>query len=313
MSARELFEPQRLVPAARRSRRGRNSGFAYLMALFMVVAVVIASQVALQNLATEGRRMREQEMIWRGEQCARAIKLYYRKTGHYPQTMEDLQKGMPELHFLRAEAYKDPINKDGGDWRMIYVNATGQIIGSTRYATYQQMAIMDMNGGKMPDQAAIPGAVSVASMASGNQPSGQSPQGSQQPGQSNAPSQGATGPLGQAQPGNPLAQLKPTGPVDGPVLGGFLTGVASKVDRSSVKVYKGGTKYLDWEFIWNPVEDQARAVQQGLSPQGAVPGQPGQPVGPGGIGSGPAGGIPPIGGAIIPPGSNPPQGPAPQQ
>jgi hypothetical protein len=63
-----------------------------------------------------------------------------------------------------------------------------------------------------------------------------------------------------------LAALKPTGPVDGPVLGGFLTGVASTVDKPSIRVYNGGKKYNQWEFIWNPVEDQAKAVQQGLIP-----------------------------------------------
>jgi hypothetical protein len=59
-----------------------------------------------------------------------------------------------------------------------------------------------------------------------------------------------------------MAQLKPTGPVDGPVLGAFLTGVASKQDAPSLKVYHGGKKYINWEFIWNPLEDQAAAMQQ---------------------------------------------------
>ena len=78
------------------------------MALFMVVTLIIASQVAVRNLLTEGRRQREDEMIWRGQQYVRAIRLYYRKTGHYPSTLDDLKKGMPELHFLRYAAYKDP-------------------------------------------------------------------------------------------------------------------------------------------------------------------------------------------------------------
>lgn len=275
----------------------RESGYAYLMALFMVLAVIIASQVALQNMATEGRRLREQEMIWRGEQCKQAIKLYYRKTGHYPQTLDELQKGLPELHFLRSAAYKDPLNRDDGSWRLIYVNASGQIIGSVRYATLQQMALLDLNGGKMPAQGALPGAATASSMASAP---GQSSQNPQQAGQSAAPGQAA----------NPLALLKPTGPVDGPVLGAFLTGVASKQDRPSVRVYKGGKKYIEWEFIWNPIEDQARAVQQGLGPQGAQPGQPGQPIGPGGIGTGASSGPPGFGGSIVPP---PSSGQAPQQ
>ena len=59
-----------------------------------------------------------------------------------------------------------------------------------------------------------------------------------------------------------MALLKPTGPVDGPVLGGFLTGVAATQDTPSQRVYHGGKKYINWEFIWNPLEDAAAAMQQ---------------------------------------------------
>jgi len=329
-------------------RRGSQRGFAYLMALFMVVTLIIASQVAMRNLVTEGRREREAEMIWRGQQYVRAIRLYYRKTGHYPQTLDDLKKGMPELHFLRYAAYKDPMKKDDGAWRFIYVNSAGQIIGSVKYATLQQMAVMDMNGGKIPGaqngdqsnqpgvpasaladqsaaaanaaaspqnpaansntaQNAAPGALPDASANSGTNP--QNPATAQQnstPAQTAGPAQPTQNPTGTppaptnaigapAAPGvnlnqnlsmAALAALKPTGPVDGPVLGGFLSGVASSVDKPSVRVYNGGKKYLDWEFIWNPVEDQAKAVQQGISnPGGALPGQPGQPIGNGAAGT----------------------------
>jgi hypothetical protein len=326
-------------------------GYAYLMALFMIVTTIIASQVAMKNILTEGRREREADMIWRGQQFVRAIRLYYLKTGHYPSSLDDLKKGMPELHFLRYAAYKDPMKKDDGAWRFIYVNAAGQIIGSVKYATLQQMAIMDMNGGKIPapqngDQSNQPG-IPVSSLANQNsgtaanssnppQPnaptdpnaapngasappgalpdnsasSGAGPQNPANSPQTPAPAAQATasaqtnqGPLGSsASPASPLggaaasvgglnasqnnvsmaalAALKPTGPVDGPVLGGFLTGVGSTVDKPSVRVYNGGKKYSDWEFIWNPVEDQAKAVQQGISnPQGTVPGQPGQAIG----------------------------------
>ena len=40
----------------------------------------------------------------------------------------------------------------------------------------------------------------------------------------------------------------------GQVVGGFIVGVASKIDRSSLKVYKGGVTYKQWEFIYNPLE-----------------------------------------------------------
>jgi hypothetical protein len=352
--SRRCFGRIRLRPRSQR-------GYAYLMALFMVVALIIASQVAVRNVVTQGRREREEETIWRGQQYVRAIRMYYRKTGHYPTTLDDLKKGMPELHFLRYAAYQDPLNKDEGNWRFIYVNAAGQIIGSVKYATLQQMAILDMNGGKIPglktdqqgDQPGIPvstladqSKANSFDQAPANQPpqnpasenpsvnpapnpglgtapdnstnAGISPQpaGAPPPSQNGPPAAPNQSPQG-ASPATPtnaigtpaagpggintnlnnlnnqslaaLAALKPTGPVDGPVIGGFLTGVASSVDKPSVRIYNGGKKYIQWEFIWNPVEEQARAMQQGLGAAGGLPGQPGQTIGTGPAGTSPGG------------------------
>ena len=142
----------RTVRASRTRLRGRSdeSGYAYLMALFLVLMVIVGSIVVLSDAATQAQRQREDEMMWRGKQYVRAIKLYYRKTGHYPQNLDDLRKGVANVHFLRR-AYKDPMNKnEDGKWRFIYTNATGQIIGSVRYASMQQMAILDLNGGIIP-------------------------------------------------------------------------------------------------------------------------------------------------------------------
>jgi hypothetical protein len=293
-------------------RRAAQSGYAYFLAFFMITVMMISSEAMLQNIAIEKRREREAEMIWRGNQCIRAIRLYYRKTGHYPQTLDDLQKGLPDLHFLRPAALKDPMNRVDGSWRFIYTNTSGQIIGSVRYATMQQMAMMDLNAGKPPSDAPSAGtaaASSAAATASASQDSGSVPTVSsaptsttdaqsqnQQPAQTNANSSpnapgvapGATGPggglLGGATPGaGATAQLQPTGPVDGPVLGAFLAGVAggNHYDADSIKTYKSGKTYQQWEFIWNPLEDQARALQNGLSPQqgsGQQPGGAGLPI-----------------------------------
>jgi hypothetical protein len=325
---------------AKTVRRGRSQegGFAFLLALGLIVFVVAMSLVWLEQGATQHRRLVEEEAIWRGNQYARAVRLYFHKTGHYPQTLDDLEKGLPDLHFLR-QAYKDPTNQADGSWRFIYVNAAGQIIGSTKYANLQQMALLDANGGQLPTIPGAPGQIGVpaASLGDSNNnlnsqpsqpslgggtgsdtsnqlgigttgnpqtpdggqspqppdaqnpqsPNGQNPQnpqGSQNPtagpigqnpqGNQNPLSPLQTGQLGQGGAVTPaslaaMAQLKPTGPVDGPVLGAFLTGVASKQDAPSLKVYHGGKKYINWEFIWNPLEDQAAAMQQQLGGAGA--------------------------------------------
>ncbi len=286
----------------KRVRRSSQSGYAFLFALFLMLAMLASSVVVIQNGLTQSKRRREEEMIWRGNQYVRAIRLYFRKTGHYPQDLEALKKGLPQLHFLR-QAYKDPMNTTDGAWRFIYVNAAGQIIGSTRYASLQQMALIE-NPSLMAQSQSFPQlGVSASSLAnqssafgaqpgglnatpgsapgvqpnpSQNPPADQSGQGSSDQSASGQSTSGQ-GPAGQTtqqpqssafgssgQLGNPILQQKPTGPVDGPVLGAFLTGVASRVDAPSMKVFHGAKKYKEWEFIWNPLAEQAAATQQAV-------------------------------------------------
>jgi len=290
------------------SLNGRERGYAYVMALFMVLTVIVSSQVLLRNMVTETRSQREEEMIWRGNQYVRAIKMYYRKTGHFPQTQDDLLTGVPDLHFLRSEALTDPMNKQDGNWRFIYtVSSTGVIIGSVKYGTLQQMAFMDMNGGQMPGAQPGQGTSGSTDSSGDNSSTGTNGSGSTTNGSTTSTGATGTGPNGGLngspvanQPGGAgvtngpagalgvqslgvqTAQAQPTGPVDSPVLGGVIIGVGSTVDATSIKTYKGGTKYNQWEFIWNPLEEQAQAVQQGINQAGAGGGLglPGLPLGP---------------------------------
>ena len=150
--------------------------------------------------------------------------------------------------------------------------------------------------GGLPSQTTTPPASGGAGTSSTDATS-QTP-GAAQPGQT-TPAASLFGTPGMN--GSPLA-MQPTGPVSGPVLGGFLTGVGSTVDRTSLKVYDTGTNYNQWEFIWNPIEDQARAVQQGLGQAGAsVPNLLGQP----GASSIFGGAASPFGGAAASPNGSP--------
>jgi hypothetical protein len=330
----------------KRARRSSQSGYAFLFAMFLILAMLASSFVVIQNGLTQSKRRREEETVWRGNQYVRAIRLYFRKTGHYPQDLEALRKGLPQMHFLR-QAYKDPMNTTDGAWRFIYVNAAGQIFGSTRYASLQQMALME-NPSLMAQSQAFPQlGVSAASLANqssaiGAQPGGLNATPGSAPGAQPNPSQnppsdqsgqGATGqgttdqsgggqstsgqsPAGQTtqqpqssafgssgQLGNPILMQKPTGPVDGPVLGGFLTGVASNAEGASMKVLHGAKKYKQWEFIWNPLADQAAAMQQAV---GGIA----QPALGGALN--PFGGANPFGTGMQQPGTNQP-GPNPPQ
>jgi Tfp pilus assembly protein PilX len=56
-----------------RDRRSQESGYAYLFALLAIIVVTLASTTAMQNMLTAGRRQREEDMIWRGNQIVRAL------------------------------------------------------------------------------------------------------------------------------------------------------------------------------------------------------------------------------------------------
>ena len=133
-----IFAHRAHCPLPRSSRSQR--GYAILLVLFFVTLMLLATISIAPNILTEGRREKEKEMIWRGKQYARGVKMYYRKTGKFPTSMDDLVKPkLGSLRFMR-QAYKDPINAKDGDWRLIYVGPTGQLIGSLKPPQTIQMS-----------------------------------------------------------------------------------------------------------------------------------------------------------------------------
>jgi len=90
--------------AARTSERG------YAMAALLVGLSVMAvlMSMALPVWSQFARREREEELIWRGQQYARAVGLFQRKFANtFPPTIDILV----EQRFLRKK-YKDPITND---------------------------------------------------------------------------------------------------------------------------------------------------------------------------------------------------------
>ncbi len=118
----------RTQTAGKRSERG----YALLLVIFLVTVLLISTMAIAPNILTEGQREKEKEMIWRGKQYTRGVKLYYRKMGRFPTALDDLTKPkVGSLRFMR-QAYKDPMNKEDGSWRFIYVGPAGQLIGSLK-------------------------------------------------------------------------------------------------------------------------------------------------------------------------------------
>ena len=81
----------------------------YAMAALLVTMAVMAvlMSAALPVWRHEAQREKETELVWRGLQYVRAIRLFQAKTGGLPPNIDVLLQG----RFLRKK-YKDPITND---------------------------------------------------------------------------------------------------------------------------------------------------------------------------------------------------------
>ncbi len=124
--------------------RHAESGYTLfaLMAVMTLLALFITA--AAPSLRHQAVREREQEAIFRGEEVAEAIRLYFRYTGRLPTSMDQLLEGVPrgtkKIQVLRAEAAIDPLTND--EWKLIRPRSQGMI--------QFQRAVMLYAGGRVP-------------------------------------------------------------------------------------------------------------------------------------------------------------------
>lgn len=156
-----------------------EDGFLLLGAIVAVALILLALSIAAPAVARELRREREVEAVHRGNQYVRAIQLYYRKFGHYPMSIDQLEK-TSNIRFLRRR-YADPITGKE-DFRTIPV---GQ--NKTTVKTFFGQPLAGVAGG---------GAGSVSSMLSAGIGGG-----------STIGSGGSTSALGSTGLGTPAASL----------------------------------------------------------------------------------------------------------
>lgn len=107
----------------------RQAGFALPAVLALVVAVGIASAVAVEDVTGSIQRLRERELLFVGQQYRRAIRSYYlaAQNRQYPQSLEDLLRD-PRFHRTRhiRKLYQDPVS--GGPMEIIR-GPGGAIVG----------------------------------------------------------------------------------------------------------------------------------------------------------------------------------------
>jgi len=321
----------------RTRKLGGQEGYALTLVIFLLALVVIASVAAAPDVITNGRREKEEEMIWRGKQYVRGIRLYvryYQMHGgatQFPTSMEDLTKNKVGIRFMR-QAYKDPVNQVDGSWRMIYVGPNGQLIGSLKSRPLVPDGQSSGFGSSSSSSSSGFGSPIGGSQSSpgtnssfGSSSFGSSTFGSSSfnnGGNSNAANpqgqnaaQGTQGGLSSDTMSTPQAIANSDGTAD--VIGGNIIGVGSKVNKASIIWYDKAKNYRQFEFIWDPskepVNGGAAAGVLGVPPAGTQNGSNsifGNPGGTGGFGQQPAGSPPgsPTGNPNPGSGTNPPPG-----
>src|SRR6266446_73134 len=176
------------------------------------------------------------------------------------------------------------MNKEDGSWRLIYVGAAGQLIGSLK-PSQQNLQLPQMGGAPGTPASALggignalqPGTPGQAGSSFGQQTSfgqqasfGQQSLSPLQPGGTaagtNAPGTNATGttgtPSGTDQSSSSDQQAIPSG--DTPtIMGGNIIGVGGKINKSSIIIYDKAKNYRLFEFIWDPSKDNLMSGQPG--------------------------------------------------
>jgi type II secretory pathway pseudopilin PulG len=240
-----------------------NRGYAFLVLMMIVTILLISLTAALPSIYTAGQREKEEELIFRGNEYARAILFFHRQFGRFPSSVDEILKKTNGYRFLRR-AYRDPMSPNG-KWRLIHANAAGMLIDSR---TMPGVGRQGNQAGQTP-----PGATTPGMTFPGTAPPGTTPLGEQPP---------------QVGEGDNSIFTNQT-------QGAFIVGVASSSTKNSIRVLNDQTHYDRWEFL--AVGPTVGGLQNGGGTGSGI-GQGGvttTPVGPNqNPGMGPGQGIPPL-------------------
>ncbi len=255
-----------------------DRGFMMAALLVSLAVMGILMTVALPTWRHMMQREREAELVFRGEQYARAVGLFQRKyAGAFPPSVDMLI----QQKFLRKK-YKDPMVPDG-EFQVLYQASTAQQPGGVG------LPGVGTGPGQTPgeDQGATPG---------GGLPPGRVP--SVGPGGTSSTTPGQIG----GGPGRAIGTLGPRGGV---------IGVVSKSSARSIRLYRGRSRYSEWQFLYTDLRQNVgtpAGQTPGASggPGAAGPGRPGAPgrsptTRPGDRPFGPGGGMRTPGGVPGPP------------
>jgi type II secretory pathway pseudopilin PulG len=285
------------------ARRRRDSGAMLLAVLFMMAIMIITALAVAPAFLQQAKRDREEEMIHRGTEYARAIKKYYKKFGRYPANLEQLEN-TNQMRFLRRR-FKDPLAKDG-QWKLLHAGDIQALAGAVSFGLQGAGGLQGARQGGLQggQQGAFQGAIPItppaasdnqgantappgAQLAPQQSPdgSGTLPQGFPQTGGGTSPfagggSGGAAGQTGfslgagqnagaaqvqgaTGQTGSNNTIFGNTGVGGQTFGGGAIVGVASKAKEPTIRVFNKKKTYDEWQFIYSPMLDRQNTLLRG--------------------------------------------------
>jgi len=225
-----------------------------LVILLMLALLAIALVEAAPSVAVQVRRGQEEELIHRGNQYVRAIRLFYRKFGRYPTSLDEL-KDTNHLRFLRRE-YKDPVT--GKEFVLLHpADVKYQPTGFFGKSLLPPGA--NSNGNPFGTPVVSPMTTPGIQGPPNTPPTGDNMQ---------IPGGQATQPQQQ-----PAGQTDSNGLRPGQIFGGGpIVGVSSSSPKASIKIWREKDHYNDWQFFWVPAMDQVVPGGQMFNPNSLVPG-----------------------------------------
>ncbi len=107
----------------RTSQRRGERGYTLVALLALMTIMMLLLMSAAPNIRQQTLRDREDEAIFRGEEVAEAIRLYFRATNQLPTSMEQLMEGIPrgtkKVQVLPQSATRDPLSSTG-EWKLVH-------------------------------------------------------------------------------------------------------------------------------------------------------------------------------------------------
>jgi hypothetical protein len=225
------LRPDRGSSTAARRREEDCRGYVLLVFALFSALLVISLYRMLPQYVFEGQRIKEEELIFRGQQYQRGIQLFVRKFGRYPASLEELED-TNQIRFVR-QLYPDPMTEEG-EWRLVHMGPDGTFYDSIH----------------VTGQASGEGAEGGASGQRESDPFDLSRRDTEttEGGDAGEPATRAS-----ANP-NPTQQPRGSGAVAAAPQrfgGGGIAGVATKHEGEGIKIVGGFKHYNEWEFLYD--------------------------------------------------------------